>query len=89
MSNESQQPPLYFFWDYNITEDQLREILRGRNTTERVWAISRILQFARWEDIWKYLTLRDVQENFARLQWRAPELRALWTHALEVWNANR
>lgn len=90
MSNVvASQTPLYFFWDYAITEDELREILRGENRREKIWAISRILQFARWQDIWNYLTLRDVQENWEEIEWRTPELKELWAHALEVWNVRR
>jgi len=78
--------PLYFFWDYDIDEDQVRAILRGKNTTEKIWAMSRILQYARWDDIWHYLSLKDVQENFEQLHWRTPALKELWAHALKVWS---
>lgn len=75
----------YFFWDYDLSEDQVREILRGNNQVERISVISRILQYARWDDIWMYLRLRDVRENFDRIQWRTPELKELWAYALSVW----
>jgi|YNPNPStandDraft_1061719.scaffolds.fasta_scaffold93781_2 hypothetical protein len=81
--------PLYFFWDYAITEEHLRDILRGENADERAWAISRIIQYARWEDIWKYVTLHDIQTHWEQLQWRTPELRDLWAYALEVWGVRR
>ena len=77
---------VYFFWDYDLTEEDVREILRGENETEKIWVMSRILQSARWNDIWKFLTLQDVRENFSKIQWRTPYLRELWAHALEVWS---
>lgn len=77
---------LYFFWDYHITDEDLREILRSNNETEKVWAISRLLQSARWEDIWKYITLNDIRQNFNRIQFRTPDPRDLWAHALEIWS---
>ena len=77
---------VYFFWDYHITDEDIREILRSDNETEKVWAISRILQSARWEDIWKYLTLNDVRQYFDRIQFRSPYLRDLWAHALAIWS---
>jgi hypothetical protein len=70
-SNEMAKRP-YFIWDYDINEEQVWEILRGDNETRRVWLISRILQYARWDDIWKYLTLDDVREYFDRIHWRFP-----------------
>jgi hypothetical protein len=75
----------YFIWDYDISEEQVWEILQGDNETRKVWLISRILQYARWDDIWKYLTLDDVHEYFDRIHWRFPFIKDLWAHALEVW----
>lgn len=76
---------LYFFWDYDLTEDDLRAILAGDNEVEKAWVIGRILQYARWEDIWRYLTLRDVRQNFDRLRFRWPHDRELWAYALDRW----
>ncbi len=75
----------YFFWDYDISEEGIREILRGDNEVEKAWVITRILEYARWEDIWRYLTLGDVRENFQRLDLK-PYIRNLWTYALGVWS---
>ena len=75
----------YFFWDYDISEEDIRRILRGDNEVEKAWVITRILEYARWEDIWRYLTLADVRENFQRLGLK-PYIRNLWTYALGVWS---
>jgi len=77
---------VYFFWDYDLTEEDVREILRGANETEKIWVMSRILQSAYWNDIWKFLTLKDVREHFDKIQWRTAYLEELWGHALEVWS---
>jgi hypothetical protein len=82
-SGASKRP--YFFWDYDITEGQIRDILRGDNEVEKAWVITRILEYARWEDIWRYLTVDDVRENFERLRFRWPRDRELWAYALERW----
>jgi hypothetical protein len=76
---------VYFFWDYDLTEEEVRAILRGTDETAKTWVISRILQSAHWDDIWKFLTLQDVKNYFDKIQWRSPYLRNLWAHALEVW----
>jgi len=36
----------YFFWDYDITEAQIQDALRGENQVERAWIITRILEYA-------------------------------------------
>lgn len=76
---------LYFFWDYNIGEEGLRHILRHGTSTEKAWAITRILEYAKWDDIWHYLTLSDIRENLERLQFRRPQDRELWAYALKRW----
>ncbi len=75
----------YFLWDYDLTEEEVRAILRGDNEVEKAWLITRILEYAKWEDIWRYLTVDDVRQNFARLRFRWPRDRELWTYALERW----
>lgn len=76
----------YFIWDYDISEEEVWEILRGDNEMRKVWLISRILQYARWDDIWKYLTLDDVRKYFDQIYWRFPFIKDMWAYALEVWS---
>jgi hypothetical protein len=77
---------LYFLWDYDISEEELRHILRHGTSTEKAWVITRILEYAKWDDIWRYLTLSDIRENLERLQFRRPQDRELWAYALERWS---
>lgn len=78
---------LYFFWDYDIGEEDLRYILRRGTPTEKAWAITRILEYAKWDDIWRYVTPSDIQENLEHLQFRRPQDRELWAYALERWTS--
>jgi hypothetical protein len=82
-SGTSRRP--YFIWDYDLTEDDVRAILRGDNEVEKAWLITRILEYARWEDIWRYLTLDDISKNLERLNFRRPQDRELWAYALKLW----
>ena len=75
----------YFFWDYDLSEEEVRAILAGDDEHRKAWVISRILNAARWEDIWKYVTPEDIRAHFELLRFRTPYLRGLWAHALEVW----
>ncbi len=76
---------LYFFWDYDLDEDQVRAILRGDNEVEKAWVITRILEYARWEDIWCYLTPEDIRANLDHLHFRRSQDRELWSYALARW----
>jgi hypothetical protein len=82
-SHASERP--YFVWDYDISEEQVRQILRSGNSTEKAWVISRILEHAKWEDIWRYLTMDDIRQNLERLRFRRPQDRELWAYALDRW----
>lgn len=74
----------YFLWDYNLTDKNIREILDGRNEVEKIWIISRILTHARFEDVWKYITIKDLVNVFPKL--RLPvKVRGAWENALTAW----
>lgn len=81
--HSDQQP--YFFWDYDISAEQVRQLIRHGSPLEKAWVISRILEYAKWEDIWRYLTLEDIRQNFDRLHFRRSQDRELWAYALQRW----
>ena len=74
----------YFLWDYNLTEADVHRLLKEGNRDTKIWLISRILSSAKFEDIWKYVTLKEVVKEFPYLKLRPPIYQA-WKHALEVW----
>ena len=75
----------YFLWDYDLSEDDVRRILSGGNGVEKRWMMGRLLEAARFEDVWKYLTLKDVADNFSSLKLREP-VRRTWQRALKIWS---
>jgi len=60
-------------------------LVREGSTEEKAWVISRIVQYAKWEDIWYYLPIADVRESFERLRFRLSQDRELWAYALDRW----
>ena len=76
----------YFVWDYAISEEQIWAILRGADEFRKTWLIGRIVQYARWDDIWSYLTLDDVRQHFDQIAWRFPFMKEMWAHTLAVWS---
>lgn len=75
----------YFIWDYDLTDKDITKILRGDNEMEKIWVFSRILESARFDDIWKYVSLRQVKEIFPKLRLKPP-VKEAWQRALYVWN---
>lgn len=76
----------YFLWDYDLSEADVHTILHGGETHEKTWLVSRILESAAYEDVWKYLTLTELRTIFPSLQLK-PQVRAAWEFALQVWDA--
>ena len=75
--------PLYFFPDRPVTEPELREMLAGSDRAQRCEAISHLLRYAQWDDIWAYVSRDEVRDIFAELD--LPEsLRAAWGRALKI-----
>lgn len=75
----------YFMWDYALDEEDIRNILQQGTPQEKAWIIGRILEYAKWQDIWRYLTVVDIRNNFRSLKFRRPQDHNLWAYALERW----
>lgn len=74
---------LYFFPEREVTDGELRRILREGDEETRAWAISHLLRYAQWDDIWIYVSREEVREIFPLLD--LPEnLRNAWGRMLKV-----
>ena len=90
MASTSNKPPetgdaehLYFFPDREVTRAELENLLREGSEADRVWAISHLLRFAQWDDIWLFVSREEVREVFPSLE--LPEtLRQAWARMLKV-----
>jgi len=82
---ETKEVP-YFFWDYDLTEGQIRAILRSENEFEKAWVVARLPESARFEDVWRYISLAELRRIFPNLRLKPP-VRAAWEYALQVWGS--
>ncbi|HET92127.1 MAG TPA: hypothetical protein ENN99_15515 [Chloroflexi bacterium] len=86
-STPAEQKRPYFIWNADLTEQDVRRILTGDDKYEREQIIGHIVRNARFEDIWKYVTIQDILDHWHVVRgflW-PPSLRELWTWALQVW----
>lgn len=74
----------YFLWDYQLTDNQVKTIIHGKNETEKLWLTSRILSHARFNDVWKYFSVKEIADVFPKLQLE-PRTKEAWQRALQVW----
>lgn len=90
MNSTSDRPPetgesetLYFFPDRPVTAAELEQILAGGDLDDRAWAISHLLRYAQWDDIWLYVSREEVRGIFAELD--LPDtLRQAWARMLKI-----
>lgn len=74
----------YFLWDYDLTDKQVHHILQGSNEVEKLWLTARIMTHAKFEDIWKYLSLKDIIKVFSKLR-LTPKAKQDWQRAFNIW----
>lgn len=75
--------PLYFFPDRDVTDEELRRILDEGDEETRAWAISHLLRYAQWDDIWTYVSREEVRDIFPVLE-LPDNLRTAWGRMLKV-----
>lgn len=73
-----------FLWDYDLTEAQVQEILRHAPFDQRKWLIARILERARFEEVFRYLTVEQIREALPFLRMDA-KTKHHWQEAIELW----
>lgn len=74
---------LYFFPEESLSRRELEAILAGTDVERQAWAISHLLRYAVWDDIWRWTTRDQVRELFERLD-LPPALRASLGRMLKV-----
>ena len=81
--NPPTSEPLYFFPERDVTVEELRDILGKGTIDQRSWAISNLLRYAQWDDIWNYVSRDEVREIFPVLD-LPDNLRQAWGRMLKV-----
>jgi hypothetical protein len=74
----------YFFWDYDVTEEDIINILKGTDVDKKCWVAARILEYALWNDIWKYLSVPMIAELLPYIKMRTKD-KELWEYAINRW----
>jgi hypothetical protein len=63
----------YFLWDYNLSNKEFLEILDGQLEKGRLnqdWAITRLLEYGKYEDIIRLLGYKKIVVYWPRLRER-------------------
>lgn len=76
----------HIIWEYDEDVNDLRRFIEDKNSSERIWAIGRVLKYAEWKDIRKLLTVEDIKEALPQVDLPEKKRRAI-EQALEVWQS--
>lgn len=74
----------YFLWDYDLTEADVHRLLKEGSETTKIWLLSRIVESAKLDEVWTYISYSDLKRIYPKLKLKKPIKRA-WDLALSVW----
>jgi hypothetical protein len=75
----------WFLWDVAVTDAELREKLKVADPDARAQWQARILREARFDEVWKYLTLEEVLGNWTHIRRHLGRRRGFWEFLLDGW----
>jgi len=83
VAGEEKSEFLSFLPGHPMTAGQFQQLLREGPPEKRAWAISQLLRYAPWEEIWTFVSRDEVREIFDALDLPG-ELRGKWARALRL-----
>ncbi len=73
MYNRHMQNTYCFLWDYKLSNQEYQDILKGKLEKGRLdqdWAITRLLEHGKYEDIIRFLGYKNIIDHWPRLRER-------------------
>lgn len=83
LSNEDRRP--YFIWDEDLSIRQLRQKLAVGDREQWCYYAAKVMREARYEDVWKFLSLEEVQASWKELRPILGRKRDFWEFLFSVW----
>ena len=75
----------YFLWDCDLTLDGFESLLRDPDPEVRAYNLGRLMRQARPDDVFSFVTLREIRTAWPLLQRYLGRTRAFWTWILDRW----
>jgi len=75
----------YFLWDVDLTEAELRDRLKVADPDARAQWEACVMREARFEDVWRYLSLDQILKDWPWITRHLGRRRAFWKFLLDGW----
>ena len=75
----------YFLWDEDVAIDELRNVLRGGDRSERLRLLGKMLREAPDIDVWQFVSPEEVARELPLLGRRLGRRRAFWEWLIQGW----
>lgn len=79
----------YFLWDCDMTDATFRELLVDPDPDVRAMVIGKLMRQAKPDDVFQYIDLDTVLENWDRIQKNLGRRRDFWNWIVPLWSADR
>lgn len=83
LDDDNAQPS--FIWDVPVTVAELRRHLKHQDPRVRAQWMGRVLREARYQDVWRFVTVDEVLEAFPLVRRHLGRMRRFWEWLLEGW----
>ena len=77
----------YFLWDYKLSKKEAKNIIERGDSFSRNFLVTRILESARFTDVFKYITLKKLIKIFPNLRLKK-DVKDAWQKAFKAWGVN-
>ena len=88
MSAMAQPDRPWFLWDVDVSDAEFRDRLRHPDPSIRAQWQGALLREATVADVWRYVTLREVLEDWRNIERHLGRRRTFWTWLIEGWRAD-
>jgi hypothetical protein len=75
----------YFLWDEDMTLEEFRARLCDPDPAVRAYFLGKLMRQAKPDDVFSFVTLREVQEQLAAVEPYLGRSRPFWLWLLERW----
>ena len=75
----------YFLWDVDMTLERFQALLHDPDPDTRAYLIGKLMRQAKPDDVFSFVSIRDIRSHWDRLERYLGNRRAFWRWLLVTW----